>query len=104
MHPPSHNGVVMFSAKTRIQADPADIGGTVYLYIRINGQRVGSLAVQELGNTPNTVSTRTLSSSYLSAAPGSLAAGCHTVEAVGVAQGDFRHLMMDADLPLVWFD
>lgn len=25
--PPSHNGVVMFSAKTRIQADPADLGG-----------------------------------------------------------------------------
>lgn len=76
----------------------------MYLYIKINGERVGSLGVQELGNSPNTVSTRTLSASYLSAASGALAPGCHTVETVGLAQGDFRHLMMDADLPLLWFD
>jgi hypothetical protein len=79
--PPGHNGVAMFTAKTRVQADTNDIGGSAYLFIRIDGQQVGSLGIQQLGPKPNTVSTRTLTAGYLAAGPNALSPGCHTVKA-----------------------
>jgi hypothetical protein len=102
--PAGHNGAVLFSAKSRVQGDVNDGGGTVYLYLKLNGTGVGSLGVQQLGPRPNAVSTRTLAASYLAAEGAALAPGCHTIEAVAQVVGDFRHMMMNADMPVVWFD
>lgn len=102
--PPGHNGVVMFSAKSRIQGDDADPGGKVTLRIRINGKDVGRASEQTLGPVPHSVSTRTIGASYLATGKRALAPGCHDVEAVARASGDFRNLSLNADLPLLWFD
>lgn len=102
--PSWHNGVVLFSAKSRVQGDMADSGGTVSLQIKINGQPVGSTGVQQLGPAPNSESTRTISASYLSAGSSALPEGCHTAQVVARADGDFRNISMNADLPLLWFD
>jgi hypothetical protein len=102
--PAGHNGTVLFSTKSRVQGDSNDGGGTVLLYLKLNGVKVGSLGVQQLGPKPNAISTRTISASYLTAEGASLPQGCHTIEAVAKVVGDFRHLSMNADMPLVWFD
>ncbi|MEN1941410.1 hypothetical protein WCE41_09760 [Luteimonas sp. MJ246] len=102
--PPGHNGVVMFSAKTRIQGDEADPGGTVSLRLRINGRDVGATSRQTLGPLPHSVSTRTIGASYLATGKRALPEGCHDVEAVGHATGDFRNISYNVDLPLLWFD
>ncbi len=102
--PRDHNGVVLFSSKTRIQGDQADPGGEISLRLRINGKYVGSTGFQKLGPLPHSVSTRTLSTSYLAAGESALAPGCHDVESVGHAKGDFRNISMNADMPLLWFD
>ncbi|MEN1972292.1 hypothetical protein WCE34_08115 [Luteimonas sp. MJ204] len=102
--PQGHNGVVMFSAKTRIQGDENDPGGTVSLRLRINGKEVGAASEQTLGPLPHSVSTRTIGASYLAAGKRALPEGCHDVEAVGRATGDFRNISLNVDLPLLWFD
>lgn len=102
--PKGHDGVVLFSAKSRIQGDEADPGGTVSLRIRINGRDVGAASEQTLGPRPHAVSTRTIGASYLATGTRALAAGCHDVEAVARATGDFRNISLNADLPLLWFD
>lgn len=102
--PRGHNGVVLFASKTRIQGDQHDPGGDVSLRLRINGKYVGSTGYQSLGPLPHSVSTRTLSTSYLAAGTSALAPGCHDVEAVGFAKGNFRNISMNADMPLLWFD
>ena len=102
--PSDHNGVVMFSAKSRIQGDDNDPGGTVSLRIRIDGRDVGRPSEQTLGPFPHSVSTRTIGASYLAAGERALAPGCHDVEAVARATGDFRNISLNADLPLLWFD
>lgn len=102
--PAGHNGTVLFSTKTRIQGASEDPGGTVRLYLKLNGVPVGSTGVQQLGPPPRAISTRTISASYLSAEGGALAPGCHTVEAVALVEGTFKHLSMNADMPIVWFD
>lgn len=102
--PRDHNGVVLFSSKTRIQGDQHDPGGEVTLRLRIGGKYVGSTGYQSLGPKPHSVSTRTLSASYLAAGRSALSAGCHDVESVGHAKGDFRNISMNADMPLMWFD
>lgn len=102
--PPDHNGVVLFSSKTRIQGDQHDPGGDVTLRLRINGRYVGSTGYQSLGPKPHSVSTRTLSASYLAAGQSALKPGCHDVESVGFAKGDFRNISMNPDMPLLWHD
>ncbi|MGH8030942.1 MAG: hypothetical protein ACREO8_00890, partial [Luteimonas sp.] len=102
--PKGHNGVVMFAAKSRVQGDDHDAGGTVTLRIRIDGKEVGSTGLQRLGPHPHVVSTRTTGASYLAAGRQALKPGCHSVQTVGRATGDFRNLAMNADLPLLWFD
>lgn len=104
--PSGHNGVVFFSAKTRIQGDPSDAGGNTFLYLKIDGVQRGSFGVQQLVH-PQGASSRTLTASYLSAdGPQSarLAPGNHTVQVVAKAQGSFRHVSVTKDLPLVYFD
>ncbi len=102
--PKGHNGVVLFSAKTRLQGDDHDQGGTVTLRLRIDGKDVGSTGFQRLGPHPHVVSTRTTSASYLATGATALKPGCHRVQSVGRVEGDFRNLAMNADLPVVWFD
>lgn len=102
--PPGHNGVVLLSSKTRIQGDQHDPGGDVTLRLRIDGKYVGSTGYQSLGPLPHSVSTRTLSASYLAAGESALKPGCHDVESVGFAKGDFRNISMNPDMPLLWFD
>lgn len=102
--PPGHNGIVLLSAKSRVQGDDNDRGGTVTLGIRIDGVDVGSIGRQQLGPYPHVVSTRTVGSSYFATGGRALTIGCHVVESVGRADVDFRNLALNADLPLLWFD
>lgn len=101
--PPGHNGIVFITGKTRIQADSSDAGGTAYLFLTVDGARVGSLGVQQL-SSPNSVSTRTLSASYLTSGAGALTVGTHQIVLYGSVSGSFIHACMTEDLPLVWFD
>lgn len=102
--PQGHNGVVLFTGKSRVQGDGADAGGTVSMWLTIDGVRRGSTGIQQL-KYPDCVSTRTIGTSYLSAAPGErLAPGKHHVTLYGRADGSFKHLAMTRDLPLLWFD
>lgn len=101
--PPGHDGEVLFASRTRIQGDDHDAGGTVSLSLRVAGREVARNA-QTLGPRPDAVSTRTIGTSWLSAGAEALAEGCHVVEAIGEATGDFRNVSLNADLPLIWFD
>lgn len=101
--PAGHAGEVFFSSRTRIQGDDHDEGGTVTLSLRVDGREVAR-NLQELGPKPHTVSTRTIGTSWLSAGRDALAPGCHVVEAVARAEGDFRNISLNPDLPLLWFD
>lgn len=103
--PTGHNGIVFFSAKTRVQGAGTD-SGNVFLEIRVNGVRRGSVGVQQL-KSPDGSSSRTLTASYLSAdGPSSsrLSPGNHTIQVVAYAQGTFDHVSATKDLPLVYFD
>lgn len=101
--PAGHDGEVFFSSRTRIQGDDHDEGGTVTLALRVDGREVAR-NVQALGPRPHAVSTRTIGTSWLSAGDEALAPGCHVVEAVARAEGDFRNISLNPDLPLLWFD
>ena len=101
--PPGHDGEVMFTSRTRIQGDDHDAGGSVALSLRVGGREVAR-NVQTLGPRPHAVSTRTIGTSWLSAGAQALREGCHVVEAVAEANGDFRNVSLNADLPLLWFD
>lgn len=101
--PDGHNGVVMFMSKSRVQGDSSDQGGTVRLFLTIDGQRVGNDGVQQL-SAPNVESTRTISASYLATGNQALAPGWHHVQAWGNVQGSFIHLALSKELPLLWFD
>ncbi|RKP43975.1 hypothetical protein [Trinickia fusca] len=102
--PQGHNGVVLFTGKSRVQGDGADAGGTVSMWLAIDGVQRGSTGIQQL-RLPDCVSTRTIGTSYLSAAPGErLAPGTHHVTLYGRADGSFKHMSMTRDLPLLWFD
>jgi hypothetical protein len=101
--PPGHSGVVMFIAKTRVQGDQTDAGGTVSLWIAIDGVKVSNDGIQQLAY-PCSSSQRTVTASYLSTGASALSAGTHTVQVFGKATGSFLHLCMNKDLPLLWFD
>jgi hypothetical protein len=101
--PAGHSGVVMFAAKSRNNADAVDPGGTIKLWLTIDGVRQGSTGIQEL-RAPFSVSGRTISTSYLAAGKGRLRPGRHIVRVFGRADGSFWHVNLSRDLPLVWFD
>ena len=101
--PSDHSGIVMFSARIRVQGDSEDQGGTTLLYIEIDGTTFGSTGVQQLAH-PDVASQRTLSASYLSAGSGALTPGNHEVKAIMKVDGGFKHLSVHNDLPLIWFD
>jgi hypothetical protein len=101
--PAGHDGVVMFLAKTRVQGDLADAGGTASLHLALDGRPVGSIGVQQLA-APDGASQRTVAASYLAAGDQALAPGRHTVVVYGRADGQFKHLAMVKDLNLIWFD
>ncbi|WP_410210294.1 hypothetical protein [Aquirhabdus sp.] len=100
--PSNHNGIVFFTGKTRVQGDPADAGGTVSLWLQIDGVQYGNTAIQQL-KSPDSVSTRTIGVNYLSLGH-RLSPGAHTVVLMGQAVGSFKHLSLTQDLPLIWFD
>jgi len=93
----------MFTAKTRVQADQADPGGTLTLWLTLDGRRVGSTAVQQL-RAPFSVSERTLAASYLAAGRERLKSGFHTVRLFAQADGSFIHVTTVRDVPLLVFD
>ena len=97
--PAGHSGTFYFSFKSLVQADSSDVGGTLSAQIGIDGQRVGSTAVQQL-TTPDSVSTRTVTASYLAT---SLKSGDHVVSVLVDVEGSFIHLCLERSLPLVWF-
>ncbi|MHB9037817.1 MAG: hypothetical protein ACYC64_14255 [Armatimonadota bacterium] len=101
--PAGHNGVVMFMGKTRLQADASDGGGTVFLYVAIDGVGLGTCGVQTIAY-PNGESQRTICCSYLAAGANALSVGNHTVQLIGMATGSFLHLCDVGDVPLIWFD
>jgi hypothetical protein len=101
--PPLDDGVVLFTAKSRVQGDSADGGGTVSMWLTIDGRRVGSVGLQRL-SSPYCESQRSISASYLAAGSSALSPGDHVVSLYGRAEGTFLHLSLVRDLPLVWFD
>lgn len=95
--------VVMFTTKARVQAGPDDGGGTILLWIVVDGVRRGSVGIQDLA-APSTLSQRTLSASYLAAGKQRLSPGRHTVAVYARVEGSFANVSLSRDLPLVWFD
>jgi len=65
--PKRDSGVVMFTAKSRVQGDTADEGGRVSLWLTLDGRRVGSTGSQLLGPQPFAISERSICASYMSA-------------------------------------
>lgn len=100
--PRGHPGVVMLTAKARVQGDGDDPGGLVRLWLTVDGTRRGSTGVQEL-RAPFSVSQRTISASYLTAGKRALRPGRHIVRLYGRADGSFIHLTLSRDIPLLWF-
>lgn len=105
--PAGHDGIVQFNARTRIQADNADGFATFVFGLRIDGQPVGAVGVQQLAVGAGQAS-RTLSASFLSApnsASGTLAVGLHNVEVYLRAEGEVLNFpSVPSDLALTWFD
>lgn len=101
--PTGHNGIVMVTGKARFQGDRRDAGGHGALRLRIDGRYVGSIGVQGLSNG-HAVSQRTVGASFLTSGGAALSVGDHTVELMGRAAGDFRHLSVHREANLLWFD
>ena len=99
--PEGHSGVVYFSLKSIVQGDPSDPGGIVAAQIAIDGVRVGSAGVQQL-QSPDGVSTRTITAGYLAAGAARLAAGVHTIAVLVDVSGSFIHVCLGKQLSLVW--
>jgi hypothetical protein len=105
--PPGHDGIVLFNARSRIQADNSDGFATATLGLKINGVSRGALGVQQLADGAGEAS-RTLSASVLTApnAPGgTLGTGLHVVEVYMRVEGNrLRFPSAPSDLSLTWFD
>jgi len=91
-----------FSASLRLQGDGKDGGGIFEMWLVLDGVRVGTVGLQQL-TTPSAVSTRTVTASYLATGSERLAPGPHKVELKVKATGDFLHLAITQNLPLLWF-
>jgi hypothetical protein len=112
--PAGHDGIVFIAAKLRMQGDPGDEASRVIAELRLNGQRVGSRAVQGiggwLGGWDTAQSQRTLAVSYLTTGAAALPPGDHTVELVMRVEAlsnpplTERMSVWDDDPYLVWFD
>jgi hypothetical protein len=100
--PRGNPGVVLFEGKSRVQADGADAGGIVSMWLTVDGVRRGATGVQEL-RSPFSISERTIATSYLAAGSGRLRPGRHVVRLYASAAGGFAHVALVRDLPLVWF-
>lgn len=94
---------VLFSAALRLQGDGHDGGGRFEAWIVLDGKTVGSRAVQDL-SPASAVSTRTLTLSYLAYGAQALQPGRHHIALMTRAQGEFEHLAVTRNLPLIWFD
>jgi hypothetical protein len=101
--PERHSGVVMFAAKARVQAGRHDLGGTVRLWLAVDGKQRGSVGAQELA-APSTIGQRTISASYLTAGRHRLRPGKHRVKVHARVEGSFDSVALSRDLPLIWFD
>jgi hypothetical protein len=105
--PQGHDGIVLFNARSRIQADNSDGFATAVLGLKVNGIDRGALGVQQLADGAGEAS-RTLSASLLTApdAPGGvLSPGLHHVEVYMRMSGDrLRFPSAPRDLALTWFD
>jgi hypothetical protein len=113
--PPSHNGVVFFTAKSRHMGMGLNESGAFTLWIEIregfSPPHVCDLTPPPLHSSPLAVqptvndSQRTLSASYLSVGNERLPPGNYSVTACGYADGNFKNqVVMTADVPLIWFD
>lgn len=108
--PGGHDGVVMFMGKARgLAGDDAVNSGSAYFTLRlqIDGVGRGSSGVQEF-RSPNLLSQRTLSCSYLSTSS-PLSAGNHLVELIATVVPTSPGTKIDMaalarDLALIWFD
>ncbi len=112
--PSGHDGRVFISGKARVQGDSGDTAARSSMRIRLNGQYVGTNAVQGvggwLGGWDSTLSQRTLGVSYLATGALALPAGDHLVELVvqlnpyaNPARTE-RMSIWDDDPMLVWID
>ena len=101
--PENHNGVVYFSSMTRVQGASADKGGLVRVWLTIDGHHCGSTGIQLL-REHDCVSERTVTASYLAAGREKLTPGDHVVQMHARATGEFIHLCVTKDMPLMWFD
>ncbi len=105
--PPGHDGIVLFNARTRIQAGNSDSQTTALLGIRVDGQPMAAFGMQQLAAGAAQAS-RTLSASYLSAPDspaGTLAVGSHLVEVtINLSGTNLAHPSVPTDLALTWFD
>lgn len=105
--PAGHDGLVYFSAVTRVQGDNADSFSTASLQLRVDGEWVGTVGVQQLALGAGQAS-RTLSASWLSAVDsehGPLAPGSHRVEALMRVEGErVNFVSAPRDIALTFFD
>jgi hypothetical protein len=98
--PAGHRRPVLFSAALRIQGASHDKGGRFDMWLELDGRRVGADGVQDLA-AKSSVSTRTVTVSYLAEG---LPEGAHHVALVARASGDFEHLAVTRNVPVIWFD
>ncbi|MCB1627067.1 MAG: hypothetical protein KDI48_05010 [Xanthomonadales bacterium] len=105
--PSGHDGIVLFNARTRIQADNGDEFATAALGIRINGVPRGAVGTQQLANGAAEAS-RTLSASVLTTpgdGGGVLTPGVHLVEVTLRISGTrLQFPSAPEDLALSWID
>lgn len=112
--PEGHHGVVMFSAKARVQEQVlAGTYGRAAIRIGIwdaTGIKIGegSVGMQRIAD-PLSISQRTLSSSYLATGAKALKPGIYRARvelAVWSAPGEnpLNNLDFRSDMPLLWFD
>lgn len=99
-----YNGVVFFLIKFCVQGDLNDGGGSVFLFLKIDGQQVGSFGIQQLGFKLDLVSICIIFVSYLSVGLFVLGMGCYIVQVVVQVLGDFCYMLFNVDMLLVWFD
>jgi len=101
--PEGHNGIFCISALTRVQGDVSDKGGVARFWLTIDGKQVGLVSQQQLVY-PDAESTRTIGLNFLTSGNNALSAGKHVVELHGKVDGEFVHLAVTKDMPIMWFD
>lgn len=102
--PQGHNGIVMFSAKMKIQPMESDTG-SAFMWLDIdNGQAASSWAVADF-RAPYGQSQKTMYASYLAVGQNRLSPGNHIVKIQAMVQGNIEYVTSSPmDLPLIWYD